>query len=117
MNINFVTILNLLFAGVSAVCAVISVLKAKEITEITNNVTVKGKNNSTGDITGGDKVTIEKYVAKEIVNDEDFIKEVASKITDKKLIKYTENGHPPTYVRNTINGPNLETKAIIYTQE
>ena len=64
-------------------------------------------------------------VASIVMNDEDAIrnisaevsKKISSAITAKSLQQYTRNGHPPTYVRNTINGPNLETRAIIYTHE
>ncbi len=64
-------------------------------------------------------------VASIVMNDEDAIREISaevskkisSEITTKSLQQYTQNGHPPTYVRDTINGPNLETKAIIYTHK
>lgn len=89
------TTLNLIFSGVSAICAVISVAKCNEIKNIINNfnnqINIKGNQNTTGDITGGNKVSIGTYIDKNVTNDEDDIRKISNEVTSAAIVKNNEH--------------------------
>lgn len=103
---DITNILNLIFAGVSAVCALISIFINSEIKKYRN--TISGDNNTVKELNNEKVVNVQEYVANKIVNDEEFIEKIATKVAKTEIAK--DNKTKPNIIVRGLDGKPVENQ-------